>query len=143
MDTITSFSKDNYEWKVKFYKKIIMGITLWLTFNLSVVFFDAVAVMRTHNCQNGIAFGMMLVTCLWSFVYLISALGDLKRAKSYLKFHTELYEKQLASNEREQYLNAKQAYEQMMKTYSTAWNSNVSVKIDNSGIGESNKENKK
>lgn len=114
MDTITELSKDYYQWKVKFSKKIAVWNIFWLMFCLAVTFYDGITVIHTHDYKNGIAFGMMLVTFVWAFGYLISTLSDLKTDKLSLKFQQELYEKQLASKEREQYLAAKQAYEQMI-----------------------------
>jgi len=114
MDSITSISKDHYEWKVKFSKKIIVWNVVWLLFSSAVTFYDLITLIHTHYYLNGIPFGMMLMTSLWSFFYLLDWLMDLKKDKSTLKFQTELNEKQLASDEREHYLNAQHQYERAL-----------------------------
>jgi len=114
MDSITGLTKEYYEWKVKLSKKMVIFYAVFFLFSLSVTFYDLIALLHTRNYLSGISLGVMFTTTLWMFFYLFDSLFDLKADKSTLKFHTELYETQLASSERQQYLNAKQAYEQMI-----------------------------
>ena len=148
MDSITSISKDHYEWKVKFSKKMIVWNGICLLFGSAVTFYDLITLIHDHNYLNGIPFGMMLMTSLWSFFYLLDSLRELKTDKSYLKFQTELHENQLASSEREHYLNAKQHYENMAallektkkEPYNQSWNSTAELNMVHDDPGKSDEE---
>jgi len=148
MDSITSISKDHYEWKVKFSKKMIAWNGIWLLFSSAVTFYDLITLIHDHNYLNGIPFGMMLMTSLWSFFYLLDSLRELKTDKSYLKFQTELHENQLASSERQSYLYQKQLYEQMIakmektkkESHNADWNSTAASSMVHDDPGKSDEE---
>lgn len=112
MTSITSITKEFYEWKVKFSKKMIVFYATFFTFCLAVTCYDFIILFHTRDYLSGITFGSMCTAALWAFLYLLSALSDLKTDKSHLKNSTELYENQLACGERQMYLYQKQLYEQ-------------------------------
>ena len=58
----------------------------------------------------------MFVTLFWSFHFLLESMSELKNEKCRLKFLTELHDTQLASGERQQYLNSKKYYDQLRES---------------------------
>ena len=113
MDTYTGLIKDSCERDIQFNKKWIRYQMLWVVFNLSTTCFNAQTLMNDHRIFSAIAFGAMLVVFLLSLFLLMQSWDELKNEKLKLKFLTELHETQLASGERQQYINAKLYYEQL------------------------------
>ena len=116
MDSITGISLESCERNIKFDRKWTRGQLLWVMFNISVTCFDGHTLMTHPTTFSGVAFGAMLITSLWSIIFLFESWNELRSEKLKLKYLTELHETQLASSERGQYLNAKLAYEQMKES---------------------------
>lgn len=116
MESITGFSIDNCERDIKFSKKMVTGQILWVTFNLAITFFDAHTLMINPTAWTGASFGAMLVTSLWSLMFLLESCRELKSEKLRFKFLTELHDTQIASMEREQYKMSKLHYDQLRES---------------------------
>jgi len=118
MQSVTSLLMENCENDIKFQKKMIIGQFIWVIFNLSITYFDWVALDYSHPKSIGIAFGSIAVTTLFSILFLIDSLIDLRKYKLRYKFLTEIHAQQLASGEIAQYINAQNTYEQLIKNLS-------------------------
>ena len=116
MDIFTTFTKDLAHMDVKFSRKIFRGHTLWVMFNLSVTAFDFYAMTSSPTTMAACSFGAMLVTSLWSLVFLLESWKDLRDDKQRHNFLIELNEKQLASSELRSAMSAKQSYEKAMES---------------------------
>lgn len=114
MESVIEFSMKSHENTVKFTRKMVTGQMIWVGFNISLVCFDWFNFINSPSKLSAFSFGAMAVTALWSFIFLLQVLSEFKTEKHHLKFLTELRNTQMMSDERQQYLNAKKTYEQMI-----------------------------
>jgi hypothetical protein len=114
MESITGFSMESCERNIKFYKKMLKGQVLWVMFNLAITCFDWSVLDAPHTKLTGIGFGAMIITSIWSIMFLIETWSEWSNEKLRLKFLTELHDAQLASGERQQYKNAREHYESVL-----------------------------
>lgn len=115
MESVLEFSTRCHEDSMKFTRKALNSQMLWVAFNISLVVFDWNTFINSPSHLTAFSFGAMSITALWSFVWMLMAWGELRDDKNRLKYLNELKEQQLASGERQQYMMAKQQYEQMIE----------------------------
>jgi hypothetical protein len=115
MDTFTSLSRDNCVRAIKLSKKWLKVQSVWVLFNLSITCFDWQTMINNHSFHDGILFGIMLVTSLWSIILLLESWAEFRNEKYKLKFLTELNEIELSCNERQEYVTAKEHYERLIE----------------------------
>jgi len=120
MDSITDFSRSCCEDRITFLKKMIRGQIAWALFMLAITAYDCQTLYLSPSAFSGLAVGAMLITLLWALLFLSESMSDLKGEKLKFRYLTELRDKQLASGEREQYINAKKFYEQALANLTKA-----------------------
>jgi hypothetical protein len=114
MESVLEFSMRCHEDTLKFTKKMCTGQMFWVVFNIALVLFDWSTFINSPSHLTAFSFGAMCITTLWSLVFLLSSYSDLRTEKHHLRFLKELRETQIASGEREQFLQAKNHYEQLI-----------------------------
>lgn len=115
IDSITSFSRNCCEDRIKFLKKTVRGNMAWTMFMLAITAYDCYDLYQRPSTFTGFALGSMVITSIWTIMFLFEFLGDLKGEKLRHLYLTELHDKQLASGEREEYLSAKKHYEEALQ----------------------------
>lgn len=113
MESIFRLSTDSCESSIKFTKKLFKGQAAWVSFNILILCFDWHDFISSPSRLSSFAFGAMMITALWSIVFLLETYGELKGEKLRLKHLTEFNDTNMASMERKQYIQAKEHYEQL------------------------------
>lgn len=114
MDSMFNISIEHCEWSLKFNKKIVRGQMLWVSFNVALLLFDWQNFNMNPSSLTAWGFGAMAITVLWSSVFLLECWSDLRRDRQKLNHLTKLRDEQIASSEREQYLQMKNHYERLI-----------------------------
>jgi hypothetical protein len=114
MDSMFNISIGHCEWNLKFNKKIVRGQMLWVSFNVALLLFDWQNFNMNPSSLTAWGFGAMAITVLWSSVFLLECWSDLRRDRQKLNHLTKLRDEQMASSEREQYLQMKNHYERLI-----------------------------
>lgn len=114
MDSILNMSVESCEWSLKFNKKMVRGQMLWVSFNVALLLFDWQNFNMNPSSLTAWGFGAMAVTVLWSSIFLLECWSDLRRDRQKLNHLTKLRDGQMASMEREHYLQVKNHYERLI-----------------------------
>jgi hypothetical protein len=117
MESVLEFSKRCHEDSLKFTRKILHGQMFWVLFNIALLVFDWSTFVNSPSHLTAFSFGAMCVTALWSFIWMLHTWDDVRKEKLHLKYLTELEDNNLASAERQQFLNAKKEYERLITNY--------------------------
>lgn len=115
MDSYIDMSIRNCESIIKFGKKTVRGQILMVSFNVALLLFNWQTFRFSPSSLTAWGFGAMAVTVLWSLIFLFESWREHRLDKQKLCFLNELHDTQMASKERETYMNAKNYYEHLIE----------------------------
>jgi hypothetical protein len=115
MDSVLGLSTKSTEDSIKFIKKVFRSQGAWTLFIIFILIFDWGNFLASQSRLSAFSFGAMVVTAFWSVLFLFQTYDELRNEKRKLKFLEELQNTQIASGERQQYLDAKKYYENLVE----------------------------
>lgn len=114
MESVLSLSMESCERDIKYTRKWVRYQVLWVTFNFALVAFDWQTFYLSSNHVTAVSFGAILVTAIWSLVFLLESHSELRASKQMLQRFKEIHNEHLSRGADKQYEMAKEHYESLI-----------------------------